>query len=250
MITIQFDPSSINRAFDNMARQIPFATSLAINRTAQLLKEALQGEMQSVFDRPTPWTMNSLQITPSTKQRLEAKIWFKVPPRFTENRHYLEPQVYGGGRPFKGAERLLQMTFNLPRGWYALPGPSARMDSYGNMSRGQIVQILSALRSLPAGIGNRPLQYGLTRGSRAPKNQAQFFVIQPYRGSHLQPGVWMRGANRSVAQVLLFVPNVSYRKRFAFFEICQRVMEQEMAGQFDKAFQYALATATARDKAT
>jgi hypothetical protein len=243
MFTIQIDQASLNRVFASMDRQVRFAASLAINRTAQVVRDTLKTEMRTAFDRPTPWTMNSLQITPSTKQRLEAKVWFKVPPRFFENKHYLEPQVYGGGRPFKGAERLLHMSFNLPRGWYALPGPSARLDSYGNMSRGQLVQILSALRSLPAGIGNRPLQYGLTRGSRAPKNQPQFFVIQPYRGSHLSPGVWMRGANRTVKQVLRFVPHVSYRKRFAFFEIAQRVMEQELAGQFDRALQETIATA-------
>ena len=246
MFTIGFDNAAFNKVFDGLDRQVRFASSLAINRTAQVVRDTLKTEMQTVFDRPTPWTMNSLQITPATKQRLEAKVWFKVPPRFTENKHYLEPQVYGGGRPFKGAERLLHMTFNLPRGWYALPGPSARLDSYGNMSRGQLVQILSALRSLPAGIGNRPVKYGLTRGSRAPKNQPQFFVIQPYRGSHLNPGVWMRGSNRSAVQVLSFVPNVSYRKRFSFFEICQRVMEQEMARQFELALDYARSTSTDR----
>jgi hypothetical protein len=53
----------------------------------------------------------------------------------------------------------------------------------------------------------------------------------------------MRGANRTVKQVLRFVPHVSYRKRFAFFEIAQRVMEQELAGQFDRALQETIATA-------
>lgn len=252
MMTLQFDPSSLNRAFSDMANQIQFATSLALNRTAFIAKESLQNEMRSVFDRPTPWTLNSLFVTPSTKTNLQAKIWFQKPERMYT--HYLEPQVYGGGRRFKGTEHLLQNTLVLPKGWYALPGPGARLDSYGNMSRGQIVQILSALQSLPAGIGNRPLQYGLTRGSRAPKVLAQYFVIQPNQGSHLQPGVWMRTSKRmgvsvgasvkilSAVQVLSFVQNVSYRKRFDFFGICKSVMEQEMAGQFEDAFQFAIST--------
>ena len=42
------------------------------------------------------------------------------------------------------------------------------------------------------------------------------------------------------------VPNVSYRKRFSFFEICQRVMEQEMARQFELALDYARSTSTDR----
>ncbi|MBF0583890.1 MAG: hypothetical protein HQL80_06585 [Magnetococcales bacterium] len=242
MFSIQFDSSIINGVFSSLQGQIPFATSLALNRTAQVVKEELKREMRSVFDRPTPFVMESLRIIPSDKRHLEAKVWFKNPPKLRDKEHYLAPQVYGGSRSFKGAERLLQMTGHLPQGWFAVPGPAARLDGYGNMSRGQIVQILSALRSLPSGIGNRPLQYGTTRGSRAPRNMPNFVVIQPGRGSALKPGVWLRGPNRSINLVLAFVSGVSYRKRFDFFETAQRVTERELARQFDQAFKDARAT--------
>ena len=244
MFNITLDESAMNRAFANAEKQVSFATSLALTRTAQVVKEELKGEMRSIFDRPTPFTMNSLRIIPASKRNLEAKVWFKNPPRISDgSKHYLEPQVYGGGRPFKGAERLLQMAGHLPQGWFAVPGPAARMDGYGNMSRGQIVQILSALRSLPSGIGDRPLQYGTTRGSRTPRNVQNFVVIQPGQGSALKPGVWLRGPNRSLKLVLAYVPNVSYKKRFQFFDIAQRVAEREMERQFDQALQHAVATA-------
>ena len=132
MFTVNFDTSALDRTFDGMEKQVRFATSLAINRTAQVVKEELKREMQSVFDRPTPFTLNSLQMTPSTKQRLEAKVWFKNPPRVGDIHHYLEPQVYGGSRPFKGFEYLLQtnahVSRSLPRGWFAVPGPAASKD--------------------------------------------------------------------------------------------------------------------------
>ncbi|MBF0400739.1 MAG: hypothetical protein HQL90_08225, partial [Magnetococcales bacterium] len=107
MVTIKFDPSSVNRAFEDVAKQIPFATSLALNRTAQVVKEELKREMRSIFDRPTPFVMDSLRIILSDKKSLEAKVWFKNPPNMWDKEHYLAPQVYGGGRPFKRFEQLL-----------------------------------------------------------------------------------------------------------------------------------------------
>ncbi len=241
MFTVDFNQAQLDKVFDNMQnRQIPFAASQANNPTAQVIKATHQQEMRSVFDRPTPFTINSLQLTPSSKTRLLAKVWFKNPPRFADgSKHYLEPQVYGSiGRPFKGAERLLQRNNWLPQGWYAIPGPSARMDSYGNMSRGQLVQILSALQSLPSGIGNRPAKYA--RG-RTPKNLPNFVVVPP--GSRQKPGVYLKGPNGSFKMVLRFVPMVTYRKRFSFFEIAQDVASREIVKQLDRAMQEATATA-------
>ena len=241
MISIRFDQSAMNRAFAEMEKQVRFAASLAINRTAQEVKRELQGEMRSIFDRPTSFTMGSLRIIPATKQKLEATVWFKNPPRLGDSQHYLEPQVYGGQRPIKRFERWLQVAGHLPAGWFAVPGPAARLDGHGNMSRGQIVQILSGLRAMPNPDANRPHQYGLTRGSRVRRNMPVFVVIRP--GGKLQPGVWQRGENRTFHQVLAFVQRVFYRKRFKFAEVAQRVVERELARQFDKALQEARATA-------
>ena len=251
MVTVKFDMSALNGAFEGMEKQVRFATSLAINRTALVVKEALKEEMQSVFDRPTSWTMNSLQMTPSTKQKLEAEVWFKDLSAWRKSNkslvtgHYLEPQVYGGSRPFKGYEYLLQtnphVSRSLPRGWFAVPGPAAHKDSYGNMSRGQIIQILSAMRAFSErGFIMNRRDKGMGGRSR---NNLQFMVIQPGRGSKLKPGVWLRGPNHSVNQVLSFVPSVTYKQRFDFFGIAQRVVDWEMTKQFDKAMQDAVATA-------
>lgn len=56
-------------------KQLPFATSLALNRTAQAIRKDLRSEMERVFDRPTPFTLNSLQITSSSKTDLTAAVW-------------------------------------------------------------------------------------------------------------------------------------------------------------------------------
>ncbi len=40
-----------------MRRQLPYATSVALNRTADAVRQALVQQTQQVFDRPTPYTL-------------------------------------------------------------------------------------------------------------------------------------------------------------------------------------------------
>jgi hypothetical protein len=67
----------VKRLLDAQQRQMPFAVALALTRTAQDVKRAEQAEMRGVFDRPTPFTLNSLFTKPATKQSLEARVWVK-----------------------------------------------------------------------------------------------------------------------------------------------------------------------------
>ncbi|MBF0423242.1 MAG: hypothetical protein HQL73_09650 [Magnetococcales bacterium] len=227
--------AAVGQAFVVVEKQVRFAASLALTRTAGVVRDELNREMRSIFDRPNPYTLNSLRIVPSTKQTLEAKVWFKDPP---SGLHYLEPQVYGGGRQVKRFEKNLHRVGQMPAGWFAIPTSAARTDAYGNISVGQLNQILSALRAFPevGYLANR------TRDPRrAKRNQPEFVVIGP--GGSRPPGVYQRWPNGGFARVLAFVPSVSYRKRFDFFGIAQRVVAREMAGQFEKALLEAKASA-------
>src|SRR5262245_39031822 len=95
--------------------QVPFATALALTRTAQVMQAAQITEMQRVFDRPTPFTLNALFVSPATKRRLEASVYFKdFAPKGTPAGKYLRPQIMGGGRNLKRMERLLQGKGLLP----------------------------------------------------------------------------------------------------------------------------------------
>lgn len=57
--------------------QIPFAAVVAMTRTAQAVRDVQLTEMRRVFDRPTPYTMNSLFVQPATKRRPQAAVGFK-----------------------------------------------------------------------------------------------------------------------------------------------------------------------------
>jgi hypothetical protein len=55
---------NLSELTDIEQRQIPFATVLALTETAKLVKARLEDEMRSVFDRPTPYTMNGPPVVP------------------------------------------------------------------------------------------------------------------------------------------------------------------------------------------
>ena len=214
---------------------------LALTRTAYSVRDELKSSMASVFDRPTRYTLNSLKVTPANRQTLQANVWFRTPQQFV-SQHYIEPQVYGGSRIHKRFERRLHDVGILPPGWYAVPGPSARLNRYGNMSQGQIVQILSALRAFTESgyTANRSRTAGTRR-----RSNIDYVAITPGgqgQSRYVQPGIWIRNGPH-FNKVLSFVRSVSYRKRFRFFEIGREVADRELPRQFSRALEDALRTA-------
>ena len=128
--------------------QMPYATAVALTRTAKLAKEELERQLPSLIDNPTAYTMRGFRLYPATKRKLLAEVDFRVAMgRGTQGRDYLSPLVYGGERKLKSFERSLQRTGLLPPGSAAVPGSGAKLDAHGNMNRGQIVQILSYFKA-------------------------------------------------------------------------------------------------------
>lgn len=246
----------VQAALAHDAKQAGFALVVALTRTARDIKPAEIEEMRSVFDRPTRYTLNSVYVDPATKAKPEARVWLKDGDRPT---HYLVPQIAGGGRPLKRFEEVMVQAGYMGRGERAVPGAGAQLDAYGNMSRGQIVQILSQLRAFNLA-GSDQNATG-SRRSRAKRAQVQYFLSRGRgavtgRGAwkngmkeqHLPRGVWMREAfgawGSAVKPVLLFVSRMQYRLIFKFREVAERVVARRFGGHFDQA--YAQARRTAR----
>jgi hypothetical protein len=57
--------------------QLPFATAKALTLTGQIVKNSIRGSMQVGFDRPTPYTLNSVFLKPATKTDLVAVVNLK-----------------------------------------------------------------------------------------------------------------------------------------------------------------------------
>ena len=90
------------------------------------------------------------------------------------------------------------------------------MDGSGNMSRGQLVQILSSLGAMSEATQNtvrRP-----KRSNR--KRNLDYFVL---RNTRAQNGVYLR-VGRSAIPVLIFVNSANYKKRFPYYEKAQAIV--------------------------
>lgn len=224
--------------------QVPFATAVALTRTAVKVKEAEYKEMVDIFDRPTPYTLNSLYSKGATKQNLEAVVWLKYDTsKGTPADKYLLPQIKGGGRSMKRFELALRGVGAMPSGYYAVPGSAAKLDAYGNMDRGQIVQILSYFRAFPeAGYRSNITD---KRKAKLNKQGTAYFAGRP-AGGKLPDGIWLRrsfASGSSIKPIIIFVKSVLYKPRFDFDYVGQQVVKREFPGQFSQALAEANASA-------
>lgn len=244
-ISVQSNTAAIRAWLQGVqARQIPYATKLALDKTATQVRQTLREEMVRAFNKPTNFTLNSLYIEYAKKDNLTARVWLKD---LGFRQHYLIPQIEGGARPLKRFEkRLVQIGAMMP-GERAVPGQGATIDAFGNMSRGQIVQILSQLGS--AGFSGDYSVATNSRRSRAKRAKVAYFVASRTRERtrHLHPGIYSRrsfGAwGTAIKPVIMFVNGATYRKRFDFYGIGNRVVKSNWAENYRQALAQAMSTA-------
>jgi hypothetical protein len=233
-VKVQSNASDIVAQLMSVAEQCTFATAVALTRTGQDVKAALRDEMSRVFDKPTPWTLNSMMLRPATKEVLRAKVWVKD----VALAKWLLPEISGGSRSLKGFEKALISRGLMPSGCYAVPGAGAQLDSNGNMSPGQIMKLLSALGAAEIVSGfsaNRTAASKKRRGAQLD----QYFSIRTTRG-RLRPGIYQRFASTrgsSIKPVLIFVPRVAYRARLDFYGVTQQVASERFPAHLARASQ-------------
>lgn len=212
----------------------------ALNHTANQARARLRAEMSDVFDRPTPWTLNSIRVLHATTENLEAAIWVQDLPGdktpFSAE-DYLLPQVEGGRRITKQAEKHLRQQGILPPGRFIVPGKGARLDQYGNLSRGHMMQILSGLKAMH--LSGSDHNATSSRRSTRKGHARAFFVLK--RGK-TPIGIAERRGKEMVV-VLAFVRQPQYRERFRFHDVVRRVAENDaqLEANIGKAIAEALA---------
>jgi len=253
VITVKVDTKAATRWLsDIQKKQIPFATSVAINKTMIEVQEGLTREM-AVFDRPQTYTKKGVFYKKSDKRNLTSVVGLKarqgvagIPgSKGAPLNEYLEAQVEAGPRVDKRSEILLKRAGILPSGYQTRPGSGARLDAYGNMSRGQIVQILSWFKTF-GGIkesgrykGRDTRSAKLNRGSKA--KPFEYFVV-PDGMPGLATGIWRR-QGRKIEPILIFIQPPIYRKRYDFYGVANKIINARFQRQFDQALKMALATA-------
>lgn len=235
MINIQIDTKDVTRWLNDVQKkQVPFATAVALTRTAGLVEKQLQRDLSTKLDSPSPYTLRSTFKTSANKARLYAEIGIKdkKPARGTAPATLLKEHFTGGDRGNKPMEKAIAALGAMPQGWRVVPGAGMPLDSYGNPKRNAVRELIESLRS----------KTQIYKGRGARMAVVGYFVVRVGAESNLPPGIYAR-TGKALRPMFLFVRSAGYRKRFDLPGMATRVADTEFPKQFGTALTAALATA-------
>lgn len=225
----------------DLRKQVPFATAKTLNKMADYVKRATISEMKQKFDRPTPFTLNSLFIRYATKNKLSARVYVKD-RELAKSKALSESighQFGGGPRIRKRLEFWFTQAGYITSSEYLVPASGAKLDAYGNMSRGQIAQVLSQLQ---AGSDATSFRTGSAR-SKAKRAASGYFWS---RGGQLKRGVWQRfgfAAGGAVKPILIVSKAPIYKQRIDIDKLANQIISRDFDAEFKKQFNEAVRTA-------
>ncbi len=263
--SVKVDTAEMERAVaewgEDMRRAVEIAGQRAVMKTAYKVLEAEQKEMARVFDRATRFTINAFRVAAGGREAMQggqmravagSTIAAEVKPKdgyWYRADNYLNTQIVGGDRKAKAFERALAARGLLPPGWLAVPGQKAKLDGNGNMSVGEIKQILSWFNSAEPYAGSTQNMTDATRAKRRKGTRTklgfEYFAVVPGRTlrsggrQQLHPGVYRRtffGFGAAIEPILIFIQSASYKPRFDFYGIGQRVVADNFGRLFQEFF--------------
>ena len=113
-LNIKFDDKALRQSLKRVQKQIPYATTLALNEVAGKVKENQVKVIERELNNPTPFTKRGFRIKYATKQNLTSKV-FIAPIQ----QSYLKYQIEGG--------------VNTDRG--LVPQAGIKTNKYGNIPK-------------------------------------------------------------------------------------------------------------------
>ena len=216
-LTVDQDFKRFDRFINNNKKQLPFATSLALNNTGFDMRNAFNKGTMSAFNKPTKFTQKAFLTTKSKKNNLVVHVFAKD-KEGSDAARYLRFGVKGGTRPAKGYEKYFS---GLPNDGtidtYFLPS-KAKTDGFGNVTRATLKRISSAVQSNKAFIGT-------------PRNSSR------------PAGIYERKGDVLITQFITVSSRPSYTGRFNLQNIGDKVIRRRFEQHFNKAMTKAIATA-------
>ena len=222
-LTIDQDLKGFERFTKNYRKQLPFASSVAINNTAFDIRTALNKGTLGAFDKPTKFTQKAFIVTKSKKTNLVAHT-FAVDKDGKDRARYLRFGVKGGQRPPKGFERFFAGLPNdgtIPANSFFMPTSLVKIDASGNITRATLKRITSGINANPRG---------------------GFFIGTP-ANSNKPPGVYRRSREQLQTYFVATTSKPNYQSIFNIEQIAGKVVQRRFNQHFDKAMSKAIETA-------
>lgn len=230
-------------------RRLAAAAATALTRTTRELEQRWQQQLGQRLDRPTPRTQRATLVIPATAQRLEATLLIK--DRASSGGRapveWLAPQERGGQRFVKKFEQALQSSGAMPDGSRAVPAKYATRDGYGNVSRGQIVQVLAQVGAqFSPGYQRVISKSAARRAATALSRGRQYIAVpNPPKGSNLQPGIYQK-QNGKLLPIFFFTRGATYRKRIDLVGLARDEAPTLLTPQLRRAIQEQIGRLAAR----
>jgi len=230
----------IKRQLGSMAKQVNFAASKALNTTAFAINGELKKEMASTFKGgATAYSLRAFKVDKADKASLTASVSLR-----TDNNGAALPYskalghlFTGGRRDYKKLEGWLKARRLLPAGLNVAPGSGMPLDSYGNMRRAALTEMLGVIGT------QRPnLRVYRKTGAGKAQKAVGYFVVLPGDKTKKHPGIYKRietGSTSGIEPMVLYVDPVNYRK---FIDL-ERLGREVVAKTFQPAFDAELAAA-------
>ncbi len=240
---------------DSTEKQLRYAARIALNNTAKAAVEDIKARLPSIFDKPTPATLNSMFVRYATPDNLSASIEIKD---FTGKGHapqqWLMAEIDGGDRRQKASEKALISAGVMNPGQFWTPNvapnpPPGLLDPYGNVPSSTIVQIMSRLgafgeQGYKANMTERSRRRLLRKGmlvARGQRSMSDYFV---YRRDGV-PRAIMQLVAKGDARAVLWLTNDQprYSPRFKFDDLVLAFVEKHFKPEMARCLEHALATA-------
>lgn len=198
-------------------RRMGSALAAGINAAAFSVRDAWRHRLEAGVDRPTALTRNAARLARADVGRLVAEVSLRdtvggAAGSGTPPQAYLGPLERGGRRGTKKFESALVSRGAMPPGQFVVPARYARLDSYGNISRGQIVQVLNQLGANLSPGYQQVISKAAARRERAVgrvgAGRRYVSVPVPVRG--LKAGIYER-KGRALLPVFWFTGHATYR---------------------------------------
>lgn len=218
-ISIQADIKRVQRSLSALAeKQLPFVAAQACTALAKQVQTEERRALVSVFDRPTPFTVNSVGMKAARKTQPEAVVYIKDIAA-----SYLAPYEIGGQHKLIGAGKT-----------WLNPKDKALLNQYGNLSKTTLARLK---RRCDLFIGTVKTK----RGER---------IGGVWQRPMIRPNPNIRGQSRVRASrktsghlklLVRFGDALPVRQHFDYRERAKQIIDK----QFNKAFGQALARAIA-----
>ena len=222
-LTIDQDLKRFDRFLNNNRKQLPFATSVALNNTGFDVRQSLNKGTLGAFDKPTKFTQKAFLTTKSKKTNLVVNV-FAIDKAGKDRARYLRFGVQGGQRPPKGFERYFAGLPNdgtIPANSFFMPTSLVKTDASGNITRATLKRITSGINSSPRG---------------------GFFIGTP-ANSNKPAGVYRRSREQLHTYFVATTSKPNYTGRFNIEAIAGKVVQRRFNEHFKKAMTKAIATA-------